>query len=110
MDFCPVWNPILKDDEGKGKSLILESKKMYDADPDLYGACGVNNPLGQYALWFHKSYIYGLHGNSAEWVLEQEDPNDRACVSGGCVRNPNTKIKKLFHAVLDYYSVATNIS
>jgi hypothetical protein len=44
-----------------------------------------------------------MHGNSAEEILRLRDPDDRR-VSGGCIRNPNAKIKEIFHLALDTFS------
>jgi len=102
LEICPPWNPQLKDSEGKPLP-YPELKKQYEEKKDLYGSCGKSNPLGQFVMWFYKSYTYGLHGNNAEWILEDSSAENRR-VSGGCVRNPNATIREVFLKVADFYS------
>lgn len=103
MQVCPEWLPRSPTDPKTGKVAANEQERMaiIKANPDLFGPCGAKNPLGKYVVWFHGPY--GTHGNAAEWILEIPDPEQRR-VSGGCIRNPNNKIRDLFHQVLDTYS------
>ncbi|MEY3903782.1 MAG: L,D-transpeptidase catalytic domain [Pseudomonadota bacterium] len=102
MQVCPEWLPRSPTDPKTGKVAANEQERMaiIKANPDLFGPCGAKNPLGKYVVWFHGAY--GTHGNAAEWILEIPDPEQRR-VSGGCIRNPNNKIKDLFHQVVDTY-------
>lgn len=102
MQACPVWlprhpkNPLT----GKVAENEKERQEIFKNNPDLYGPCGAKNPLGQYVIWFDGEY--GVHGNAAEWILELANPEERR-VSGGCIRNPNEKIRDLFHLVMDTF-------
>ncbi|MEY2987076.1 MAG: hypothetical protein RJB13_597, partial [Pseudomonadota bacterium] len=102
MQACPEWLPRAPQDPKTGKVASNEKERweIIKANPELFGACGKSNPLGHYAIWFHGAY--GVHGNSAEWILELNNPEERR-VSGGCIRNPNRKIKELFHLVIDSF-------
>lgn len=103
MQACPEWLPRAPQDPKTGRVATNEKERweIIKANPDLFGACGKSNPLGKYAIWFHGAY--GVHGNSAEWILELANPEERR-VSGGCIRNPNDKIKDLFHLVIDQFA------
>lgn len=102
MQACPEWLPRSPQDPKTGKVASSEKERweIIKANPELFGACGKSNPLGKYAIWFHGAY--GVHGNSAEWILELKNPDERR-VSGGCIRNPNRKIRELFHLVIDSF-------
>jgi hypothetical protein len=102
MQICPTWLPRAPKDPKTGKTAENEQERarIFKENPDLFGPCGASNPLGSYVIWFHGEY--GIHGNAAEWILELSDAQQRR-VSGGCIRNPNSKIKDLFHLVLDSY-------
>jgi hypothetical protein len=102
MQACPEWLPRAPQDPKTGKVASNEKERweIINANPELFGACGKSNPLGHYAIWFHGAY--GVHGNSAEWILELNNPEERR-VSGGCIRNPNMKIKELFHLAIDSF-------
>lgn len=102
LEICPPWNPALKGPDGKTLP-YKDLQKEYEAKKDLYGSCGKNNPLGQFVMWFYKSYTYGLHGNNAEWILAEPAAESRR-VSGGCVRNPNATIREVFLKVMESYS------
>jgi hypothetical protein len=99
IQMCPQWFPRSPVNPATGRKVTSEQErlKVFAQNPAIYGACGSRNPLGKYVLWFNGAY--GMHGNSAEEILELANPNDRR-VSGGCVRNPNAKIKSVFHTVL----------
>ena len=45
------------------------------------------------------SGTYGLHGTIAEYILDRAVEDRR--VSGGCIRNPNVKIKKIFDEIVE---------
>jgi len=102
MQKCPTWLPRAPKDPKTGKVASNEQERMkiIKENPDLFGPCGSKNPLGQYVIWFHGEY--GIHGNAAEWILELANAEERR-VSGGCIRNPNAKIKDLFHLVIDTF-------
>jgi lipoprotein-anchoring transpeptidase ErfK/SrfK len=104
MQVCPEWLPRAPKDPKTGKTAANEQERMaiIKANPELFGACGAKNPLGSYVIWFHGEY--GVHGNAAEWILEIADAEQRR-VSGGCIRSPNSKIKELFHTVVDSFPV-----
>ncbi|MBM3382773.1 MAG: L,D-transpeptidase [Betaproteobacteria bacterium] len=104
MQACPEWLPRSPKDPATGKVATNEAERreIFKKNPDLFGACGAKNPLGSYAIWFYGEY--GVHGNAAEWILELGDAEKRR-VSGGCIRNPNSKIKDVFHQVLDTYQL-----
>ncbi len=102
IQMCPAWYPRSPVNPATGRVVTSETERaaVFARNPSLYGACGANNPLGRYALWFNGAY--GLHGNSNESILELPHASQRR-VSGGCVRNPNAKIKQTFHTVLDSF-------
>lgn len=102
IQMCPAWYPRSPVNPATGRVVTSEAERaaVFARNPSLYGACGANNPLGRYALWFNGAY--GLHGNSNESILELPNAAQRR-VSGGCVRNPNAKIKQAFHTVLDSF-------
>lgn len=102
MQACPEWLPRSPKDPETGKVATNEAERrqIFKKHPELFGACGAKNPLGKYVIWFHGEY--GVHGNAAEWILELAKADERR-VSGGCIRNPNSKIKDLFHLVLDTF-------
>lgn len=99
FEHCPVWRPRDPINPATGKVVQSEEERwqVFNAQPEIYGPCGARNPLGRYVFWFHGPF--GMHGNSAEEILRLEDPEDRR-VSGGCLRNPNAKIRELFHLAL----------
>lgn len=103
IQMCPQWFPRTPVNPATGRKVTSEQERqrVFAQNPEIYGACGSRNPLGKYVLWFNGAY--GMHGNSAEEILELANPNDRR-VSGGCVRNPNAKIKSVFHSVLGTFS------
>lgn len=100
MQACPEWLPRAPKNPKTGKVAANEAERraIFKENSDLFGPCGSKNPLGSYVIWFHGEY--GVHGNAAEWILELAKPDERR-VSGGCIRNPNAKIKDLFHRVID---------
>lgn len=102
MQMCPSWYPRqpVNPKTGRIVSSEQERQQVFAQNPQIYGPCGSRNPLGRYVLWFNGAY--GMHGNSNEEILEFADPNDRR-VSGGCIRNPNAKIRSVFHTVLDSF-------
>jgi hypothetical protein len=103
LEHCPVWRPNEPVNPATGKVVQSEAERwqVFNSRPDIYGPCGASNPLGNYVFWFHGPY--GMHGNSAEEILQLSDPEERR-VSGGCVRNPNAKIREIFHLALDTFS------
>ena len=103
MQVCPTWLPRSPKDPATGKLAANEQERqaIFKNNPDLFGPCGAKNPLGSYVIWFNGEY--GVHGNAAEWILDLEKADERR-VSGGCIRNPNAKIKELFHLVLDTFA------
>lgn len=102
MQVCPTWLPRAPKDPKTGKVAANEQERMaiIRNNPELFGPCGAKNPLGSYVIWFHGEY--GIHGNAAEWILDLANPEERR-VSGGCIRNPNSKIKDVFHLVIDSF-------
>ena len=102
MQMCPAWYPRQPVNPATGRIVGSEQERqqVFAQNPQIYGPCGSKNPLGRYVLWFNGAY--GMHGNSNEEILEFSDPNDRR-VSGGCVRNPNAKIRSVFHSVVDTF-------
>lgn len=100
MVFCPSWKPAQPKWPATGKEAADEQERqqIFQKHPEIYGACGQWNPLGQYVFWFWGEY--GFHGNSNEELLRRSHAEGRR-LSGGCVRNPNEKIRQLFHKVLD---------
>jgi hypothetical protein len=106
MQACPEWLPRSPKDPATGKVATNETERreIFKKNPDLFGACGAKNPLGKYVVWFHGEY--GVHGNAAEWILEIADSEQRR-VSGGCIRNPNAKIKDVFHQILDTFQLSS---
>lgn len=109
IQMCPGWYPRSPINPATGRIVQSEAERaaVFARNPTLYGACGANNPLGRYALWFNGAY--GLHGNSNESILELPTAAQRR-VSGGCVRNPNGKIKQVFHTVLESFESLTAFS
>lgn len=99
IESCPQWFPSAPFNPKTGKIVENETERaeVFKENPDLFGACGKDNPLGKYALWF--SGAYGVHGNSASWILDL--PIDDRRVSGGCIRNPNEKIKMVFDEIVN---------
>ncbi|NBO39231.1 hypothetical protein EBU99_11680 [bacterium] len=102
LQMCPAWYPRDPVNPNTGRVVASEAERtaVFAANPSLYGPCGARNPLGRYVLWFNGAY--GLHGNAAEEILELANANERR-VSGGCIRNPNEKIKSLFHTILETF-------
>ncbi|MEY4064749.1 MAG: L,D-transpeptidase catalytic domain [Pseudomonadota bacterium] len=109
MQMCPAWYPRNPVNPATGRVVQSESERasVFANNPSLYGPCGARNPLGKYVLWFQGAY--GLHGNAAEEILELPDANDRR-VSGGCIRNPNNKIRDVFHNILDSFESLSGFS
>lgn len=62
--------------------------------------CAPDNPLGRKALWFHSSFIYGMHGVDAGNIgsVTASNPRDRDR-SSGCVRNHPSNIEWLYQRV-----------
>ncbi|MCY4444391.1 MAG: L,D-transpeptidase [Proteobacteria bacterium] len=105
IDHCPVWYPgaVLDEDSNTFVSFGADSPeywKIINDNQDVYGPCGVNNPLGEYVVWFNNDY--GYHGTAAstEWILRQSTVSNRR-VSGGCIRNPPEKISMFFEMLID---------
>ena len=98
IEHCPSWIPRKPFNPETGKLVETEEerKAVFEKEKEIYGACGSQNPLGYYAFWF--SGAYGVHGNSSSWILDL--PVEDRRVSGGCIRNPNDKIKKVFDEVI----------
>ena len=100
IEHCPAWLPRrpegLELTEDKLANDIAR-QKIFDERQDLYGPCGVNNPLGHFALWFYGAY--GYHGTTPQHAYILDLPPAERQVSGGCIRNPPTKIEKLFHII-----------
>lgn len=97
--YCPLWRPRapLNPETGRRAQSEAERQSIFRRYPDLYGACGKDNPLGRFVLWFQGPY--GLHGTTHESLLYRPDPESRR-LSGGCLRNPNAKIKSLMQSIL----------
>ena len=109
MQACPEWLPRSPKDPATGKVATNEAERreIFKKNPDLFGPCGAKNPLGKYVIWFHGEY--GVHGNAAEWILELANPDERR-VSGGCIRNPNAKIKDVFHFLTNIVDPSSKIN
>lgn len=109
LQMCPAWYPRNPVNPATGRVVQSESERasVFANNPSIYGPCGARNPLGRYVLWFHGAY--GLHGNSAEEILELPNANDRR-VSGGCIRNPNVKIREVFHSILGTFESLSGFS
>ena len=99
IQHCPSWYPRKPFNPKTGKITTdpEERKTIFEENRDLYGPCGKTNPLGKFALWFDGTY--GVHGNASEWILDLEVEDRR--VSGGCIRNPNHKIQKVFTDIIN---------
>jgi hypothetical protein len=102
FEHCPVWRPVDPVNPATGRVAQSEDERwrIFNSYPDVYGPCGERNPLGRYVIWFQGPF--GMHGNAAEDILRLRDPDDRR-VSGGCLRNPNGKIREIFHIALNTY-------
>ncbi|MBM3383301.1 MAG: hypothetical protein FJY29_12825 [Betaproteobacteria bacterium] len=102
LQMCPAWYPRKPINPATGREVRSEAERaaVFANNPSIYGPCGARNPLGRYVLWFHGAY--GLHGNSNESILELPTANERR-VSGGCIRNPNSKIKEVFSGILNTF-------
>lgn len=102
FQMCPAWYPRNPINPATGLVVRSEVERaaVFAKNPSLYGPCGARNPLGRYVIWFNGAY--GLHGNSNESILELPKANDRR-VSGGCIRNPNNKIREVFHSILNTF-------
>jgi hypothetical protein len=102
LQMCPAWYPRKPINPATGREVRSEAERaaVFANNPSLYGPCGSRNPLGRYVLWFHGAY--GLHGNSNESILELPSASERR-VSGGCIRNPNSKIKEVFGSILNTF-------
>lgn len=102
IEHCPAWLPSrpaglkLTGDETKD---YLARLKIFEEQADLYGPCGKNNPLGEFALWFWSAY--GYHGTTPQASYILNLPADERYVSGGCVRNPPQKIEKVYSLILN---------
>lgn len=98
IEHCPSWFP--RNPFNPETNAIAENEEermqIFKDNRDLFGPCGSKNPLGSYAMWFDGAY--GVHGNAAEWILDL--PVEDRRVSGGCVRNPNMKIKEVFNDII----------
>ncbi len=103
IQMCPQWFPRNPVNPATGRKVTSEQERqrVFAQNPQVYGACGSRNPLGKYVLWFNGAY--GMHGNSAEEILELPNAEDRR-VSGGCIRNPNAKIRSVFNTVVNSFS------
>jgi hypothetical protein len=98
IEHCPSWYPRTPFNPKTGKLAAseVERSEVFKENKNLYGPCGKDNPLGRYAMWF--SGAYGVHGNAAEWILDLAVEDRR--VSGGCIRNPNERIKQVFDDII----------
>ena len=101
---CPTWRPQLYhyNDTGRVAFTQAELEQEFASKPEVYGACGSENPLGKYVMWFWGPY--GFHGNNAEYILNL--PAEERRVTGGCVRNPNARIQEIFGKVLARYEAS----
>jgi hypothetical protein len=100
MVACPRWSPGSYRSRDTGELLTERSERFeyFSKHPDIFGPCGKKNPLGNYVIWFQQPY--GLHGNANKIVMERKNPEHRR-VSGGCVRNPNDKIREIFLRIIE---------
>jgi lipoprotein-anchoring transpeptidase ErfK/SrfK len=106
LQMCPAWYPRNPVNPATGRVVRSEAERasVFANNPSVYGPCGARNPLGRYVFWFNGAY--GLHGNSNESILELPSAAQRR-VSGGCIRNPNAKIRTVFNSVLDSFDTLT---
>jgi hypothetical protein len=102
LQMCPAWYPRKPINPATGREVRSEAERaaVFANNPSIYGPCGSRNPLGRYVLWFQGAY--GLHGNANESILELPSASERR-VSGGCIRNPNAKIKEVFGSILNTF-------
>lgn len=107
--YCPSWRPSdpVNPETGRKAQSEAERQSIFRKYPNVYGACGKDNPLGRFVLWFQGPY--GLHGTNNEGLLNRPDPESRR-LSGGCVRNPNAKIKGLMQAILTQNGYTNTVS
>ena len=77
----------------------------YPRSGAVKGACASDNPLGSRGLWFKSGRLYGLHGTTAPALMSHADNSRR--YSGGCVRNKNAQIEKIFDKIQGNYSYST---
>ena len=102
IEHCPTWIPSHPDGfvpTGNEKQDSHIKRSIFKASPELYGACGYHNPLGEFALWFFDAY--GYHGTTVDLEYILNLPTEQRRVSGGCVRNPISKIEKLYSTILN---------
>lgn len=113
IQHCPSWypgaiedfaqvSPASETEEAKYRSVYVNSSQqryweLINASPGVYGPCGSGNPLGHHVIWFHKAY--GFHGTSPNSAHILDRATDERMVSGGCVRNPISKIKQLVESL-----------
>ena len=100
IEHCPIWRPRSPKDPVTKKHVDDEPnrQRIFQENPDIYGPCGIKNPLGEYVVWFYQAY--GYHGSAGEhhWRFVDELPLKRA--SGGCIRNPYDKIEAFIDDIL----------
>lgn len=102
IEHCPQWFPRIPEGlvvTGNKEQDQKQRAKIFRMRSDLYGACGVNNPLGEYALWFYESF--GYHGTTRDLEYILNLPSNQRRVSGGCIRNPPSKIEKIYSLILN---------
>lgn len=100
IEHCPIWRPRSPKDPETKEHVDDEPnrQRIFRENPDIYGPCGVKNPLGEYVVWFYQAY--GYHGSAGEhhWRFVDKLPFKRA--SGGCIRNPYDKISAFVDDIL----------
>lgn len=100
IEHCPIWRPRSPKDPETKKHVDdeLNRQRIFRENPDIYGPCGIKNPLGEYVVWFYQAY--GYHGSAGEhhWRFVDKLPFKRA--SGGCIRNPYDKIAAFVDDIL----------
>ena len=109
IEQCPAWLPYKppgfvyhsENEEYDESDYHKARMEFIKADPDKFGPCGINNPLGNYAFWFWGEYGYHGTRDKDEWLLDLQKPHERY-LSHGCVRNPNHKIRSLFNHILKH--------
>ena len=83
---------------------IEQCPKYFPRGKDPIAPCASNNPLGTNALWFRADRLYGLHGTSQPHLLDRSARR----ISGGCVRNKNSKIEWLYNKIKHRYRKPTS--
>ena len=105
LEYCPLWRPDqIIQPKSKQRLRVGDAgyEKWVEENPQLYGACGAENPLGAFMLGFHGEYA--LHGTSLSldrrWRDLKIGAHQKVVAPFTFITNPSSKIKKLFHDVM----------